>query len=134
MLALDEALGDPESERDEWLRGGMQDDEQLAETLRAARARLYEVDYDDDVLDLCSRLADAFNAAGHRGDYVVALAARARGGAHRSVANRAHTRGERCADGAPASACGRCREGGQADWTAEDDAVLHDLLAPTSSV
>ena len=126
-------LGDPESERDEWLRGGMQDDEQLAETLRAARARLYEVDYDDDVLDLCSRLADAFNAAGHRGDYVVALAARAeaaRTGASRiertHVANVARMALQhRRAGGA---------EGGQADWTAEDDAVLHDLLAPTSSV
>jgi magnesium chelatase subunit I len=77
VLALDEALGNPNSTSARWLREGEELDRRRAQELQAARARLYEVAVGESIAKLCADLADGFDAAGHRGDYVLALTARA---------------------------------------------------------
>jgi len=78
VLAFDDALARQDAgEQAELLRKGRLEDEQRASELRAARSRLHTVRVPDPAAELCVRIADRFRAVGHRGDYVMALAARA---------------------------------------------------------
>lgn len=56
--------------------GRAKDDERKA-TLLAAKNNLYQVVVPPSIASYCVRIAKAFQAEGHRGDYVMALAARA---------------------------------------------------------
>ena len=74
VLMLDQALAQSTSD---FLERGREDDRALKQRLYAARDRLYDVAVSPDVASLCAALAARFQAAGHRGDIVMALAARA---------------------------------------------------------
>lgn len=76
VLRFDDVRRDPESS--DWLRAGLAQDESRRDALLQARDRLYDVVIPDAVISACANIADHFQAAGHRGDYVMALAARAR--------------------------------------------------------
>jgi magnesium chelatase subunit I len=124
VIRFDEAR---HSNDDLWLRAAREEDVRRAKALRAARDRLYEVDVEP-VVDVCANIAERFEASGHRGDYVMAFAARARAAVSgndaagvddvRVVARMAlaHRR--------PAGA-----HGGTADWTGEDESRLQEALS-----
>jgi magnesium chelatase subunit I len=102
-------------------------DQEHARALDEARARLYDVKLDDAILGLCADLAGRFSAAGHRGDYVMALAARAaaaRAGAqavtpsHVVEVARMALQHRRMAT----------VEGGQLDWAPADDELVAEVI------
>jgi magnesium chelatase subunit I len=74
VIRFDEARHNGDA--DGWLRAAVEKDAGHAEALQAARKRLYEVDVEP-VAGVCAQVAESFGASGHRGDYVMALAARA---------------------------------------------------------
>jgi magnesium chelatase subunit I len=74
VLALDEAQS---SSASDFLQNGLALDESLRGRLHAAQERLYDVRLDHTSAALCADVAAAFQVAGHRGDVVTALAARA---------------------------------------------------------
>jgi magnesium chelatase subunit I len=74
VLMLDEALAQPTSD---FLERGREEDRALKQRLDAARDRLYDVAFSPDVASLCAAVSARFQSAGHRGDIVMALAARA---------------------------------------------------------
>lgn len=124
VIRFDEARQRPD---DAWLREAVEADARRREELEAARGRVRDVDVSA-VTELCADVAERFESTGHRGDYVMALAARANAalverdsaGAEdvRAVAAMAlvHRR--------PAGA-----QAGAAEWTADDDALLEKVLA-----
>ena len=129
VLDFDDALSQPDvGEEAEFLRKGRRQDRERADELRAARSRLHSVEVPEAAADLCARLADRFQAAGHRGDYIMALAARAQaalGGFSRVTAAQValvarmalqHRRSSRA-------------DGGQMLWTEGDDAVVAEIVA-----
>jgi magnesium chelatase subunit I len=74
VLMLDEALARPASD---FLERGREDDQVLKRRLDAARGRLYDVGFRREAAALCAAVAERFRSAGHRGEIVMALAARA---------------------------------------------------------
>lgn len=74
ILKMDEASVQPVSD---FLERGRAADKQLKLRLDSARDHFYEVKFDYQMATLCAEIAAAFQAAGHRGDVVTALAARA---------------------------------------------------------
>jgi magnesium chelatase subunit I len=61
----------------EWLRRGAELDREHRERVTAARVRVRDIRMSEDVASLCARIAVEFEAAGHRGEIVMAQAARA---------------------------------------------------------
>jgi magnesium chelatase subunit I len=74
VLMLDEALAQPTSDFLERMR---KEDRALKQRLDAARNHLYDVKVAPDIASLCAAVAARFQSAGHRGEIVMALAARA---------------------------------------------------------
>jgi magnesium chelatase subunit I len=129
VLAVDEAQAQGSSGHAvEFLRHAEQQNERRANELRVARNRLYEVEIPQTIAALCARLAARFQAAGHRGDYVMALAARASAaleGAPRVTVDHVQTV-------APMALQHRrpaTLDGGQTEWTKADEAVVIEVLA-----
>jgi magnesium chelatase subunit I len=125
VLLLDEAIAQPASD---FLARGRQADRALKRRLDAARKRLYHVKVSSDVAALCAALAARFQSAGHRGDIVMALAARALAAyeeadqvypshvarvARLALQHRRHETGRR----------------GPGYWAAEDDTAVHEIIA-----
>lgn len=129
VLAFDDALSQPHAgEESEFLQQGRRMDEQRASELRAARSRLHLVEVPDAAAELCARLADQFQAAGHRGDYVMALAARA----YAALEGLTSVTSEQVAAVAPMALQHRrpsSADGGQMLWTEGDDAVIAKILS-----
>lgn len=128
VLNFDDALsqagvqGEPE-----FLQKGRRADEQRAHELRTARARLRHVEVPEIVARLCARLAERFQAAGHRGDYVMALAARA----HAALEGLTRVNPTHVAAVAPMALQHRrpsSADAGQMMWTAADDALVAEVL------
>ena len=124
VLMLDEALARPTSG---FLERGLEEDRTLKQRLDAARDRLYDVEVRPHVASLCAEVAAQFQSAGHRGDIVMALAARALAAyegkelvepvhvvrvARLALQHRRHETGKR----------------GPGYWTDEDDSTLHKLV------
>jgi magnesium chelatase subunit I len=129
VLALDEAEAQASSDRAvEFLRHAEWQDEQRANELRAAHNRLYNVEVPEPITALCARLAARFQAAGHRGEFVMALAARANAaleGAPRVTVD--HVKGV-----VPMALQHRrpaTLDGGQTEWTEADEAAVMEVLA-----
>ncbi|WP_329084996.1 MULTISPECIES: AAA family ATPase [unclassified Streptosporangium] len=74
VLRFEEEITKPASS---WLEQGAARDREIRKRLEQARARVGEVRTPDEILGLCSRIAARFEVAGHRGEKVMALAARA---------------------------------------------------------
>jgi magnesium chelatase subunit I len=128
VLDFDTALAQHSEEKPhEFIANGRSADAKLKTKLEAAKAKLYGVVVPDEVTQQCIRLAEAFEAVGHRGDYVMALAARALAacsGAKKVTLD--HVR-----QVAPLALAHRRprREG----WTAEDDQQLKALFEPAEA-
>jgi magnesium chelatase subunit I len=99
---------------------------------RASKA-VYEVEVPPAVVDTCARLAEVFQAEGHRGDYVMALAARA----HAALKGDRRVTHEHLGKVAPLALQHRRAQAAQGQrelWTTEDKALLQRELAnPTES-
>lgn len=109
------------------LADGRAGDAELRAELEAARARLYDVAVSKDIARLCADVAAAFQAAGHRGDVVLALAARALAAREGAVGvGPAHV-----ADAAPMALRHRrgdsAQEGGTG-WGQEEESRLAQLV------
>ena len=127
VLRFDAAFRDPDSS--EWLKAGRAEDELRCQVLLAARERLYDIEIPDDVLVACARIAEHFDVAGHRGDYVMALAARAR--AALDGENEVRVRGEHLAEVAALALAHRTPQGahgGAVAWTDQQRSELAALL------
>lgn len=128
VLAFDDALSRPDAdEESEFLQKGRLEDKQRASELRAARARLHLVEVPDAAAELCARIADRFQATGHRGDYVMALGARALA----ALEGLTSVTSAQVAAVAPMTLQHRRPSGadsGQMLWTESDDAVVTEIL------
>lgn len=78
VLGFDELVASDGKSTADSLCGSYEKDREHRDSLDRARARLYDVAVPDHVVEACVTLASAFGAEGHRADYVMALAARAR--------------------------------------------------------
>jgi magnesium chelatase subunit I len=78
VLALDEALFEMRrGGASPFIEDGLAADRRLREKIEQARGRFYEVELPADIARKCVALAESVQTEGHRGDYVLALAARA---------------------------------------------------------
>jgi magnesium chelatase subunit I len=128
VLRMDEARFSGASE---WLNAGRAADRKRRQWLQDARSHLYRVDVEP-VLTMCADIAANFQAAGHRGDAVMVLAARALGALEGvSVVTSAHVRTI-----ARLALQHRRPNAGfdwRSDWTADDDGRLDSLIAAHSA-
>jgi magnesium chelatase subunit I len=123
VLRFDEAR---HRSHDDWLQEAITADDRHREKLVAARDRLYDVDVAP-IAQLCADIAERFEAAGHRGDYVMALAARAR--AALAGARAAHADDvRRVAPMALAHRRAASEHDASATWTDEQDDQLEAFL------
>ncbi len=128
VLDFDDALSQQGKEITEFLKNGRLQDKQRADELRAARSGLHSVEIPAAIAELCARLAEEFQAAGHRGDYVMALAARAQA----ALEGLTKVTPKQIAAVAAMALQHRRQSGadaGQMLWTAADDAVVAEILA-----
>jgi magnesium chelatase subunit I len=78
VLAFDQAISDLEKTgNSDWLIQAKQQDEKKRKQLIQAKKRFDSVEVSPEILDLCINLSNSFQAEGNRGDYVLAIAARA---------------------------------------------------------
>jgi magnesium chelatase subunit I len=110
-----------------WILSAQTEDEQRRQQLADAQERLYDVQIPLAIANQCVALCVAFDATGHRGDYVMALAARALAALEGATAVTSDhvARVVRLAlqHRRPSGT-----RGGQGDWTPEDDAKLRHVL------
>jgi magnesium chelatase subunit I len=126
VLRFDEDVAEPGGSG--WITEGQRQDRELRQRLLDARATLFDVAVPEQAVDLAVTVAAALRAVGHRGEVVMLQAARAWAalqgdgsvtpGHLRAVAPFALRHRK------PESA-----QGGSAEWSAEDDALLDDLLS-----
>jgi magnesium chelatase subunit I len=78
VLAFEKALDDVEkSSQSEWLEQGRAEDSQHCDRLHRAREIFSSVELSPEMRHLCVQLCEKFEVEGNRGDYVLAIAARA---------------------------------------------------------
>lgn len=78
VLAFDQAIADSEQTRpSEWLDQARRQDQEKFETLQQAKEKFNSVEVSQEILGLCIKLSGEFRAEGNRGDYVLAMAAKA---------------------------------------------------------
>jgi magnesium chelatase subunit I len=107
---------------------GRDEDEATRARLLAARAALFDVDVPEAAVDRAVATATALRAVGHRGEVVMIQAARARAALLGDPAVRpAHLRA--VARFALRHRKPESAQGGAAEWSAEDEAILDDLLS-----
>ncbi len=123
VLEMDEARF---SSGSDFLVKARDEDVEHRRELEAARRRLYEVAVNAAVAQLCVEVAREFQAQGHRGDIVVALAARALA----ALEGAAGVGPSQVIAVAPMALRHRrmASPGGGNDWTDEDDGRLQDLV------
>lgn len=125
VLALDEARA---TGNRNWLDEAQAEDAEHGKRLRQARSLVYDLHFAQDVATACARVAAEFDAAGHRADYVMALAARALAALDNAQeVTPSHVR--RVAKLSLQHRRGDIAPGGRTEWTAEDDARIDTILA-----
>jgi magnesium chelatase subunit I len=110
-----------------FLELGRKQDKAHGKKLNAARNRFYQIDLSEEIAGECVKLAGEFNVEGHRGDYVMALAARAMA----ALEGEKEVNSDHLRKVAPLALQHRRREflqSGQWIWTPEDDDRLAKLL------
>lgn len=128
VLNFDAALAQHSEEKPhEFIANGRSADAIKKAKLEAAKARLYNVVVPDEVAQKCVELAQEFKVVGHRGDYVMALAARALA-AHDDAKTVTLEHVRKVAPMAFAH-----RRSRQEEWTAEDDKQLATLFEQTEA-
>jgi len=130
ILDFDDARADTQG-ASEFLSEGRLQDERLAKKLRVARGNLQSVAVPKSIALLCAQLAERFQAAGHRGDYVMALAARA----HAALDGVRAVKPKHV--GAVAQLALQHRrmpsaEGGLMTWTSSDDEAVAEAIADST--
>jgi magnesium chelatase subunit I len=125
MLAFDEARATPEPTR--WLKQMRSEDERRREELFAARDGLGDVHLPKAMLDRCADLGARLSLAGHRGEHVMALAARAAASIEGAKAVRVkHLRA--VAEMSLRHRTGAARDGESPGWNTEQAAVVERVL------
>ncbi|MFB9830999.1 AAA family ATPase [Actinoallomurus acaciae] len=128
VLRFDEERARPTSE---WLDRGAALDGERRDRIREARDAVADVRLGDDAVTLCARIAAEFQVAGHRGEIVMAQAARATAALER----RTEPTPEDVRAVTPLAIMHRRREavyGEGIAWTDEDAATLDKVLAEDS--
>ncbi|MEV6007774.1 AAA family ATPase [Streptomyces sp. NPDC051976] len=113
---------------DGWIAEGQALDRASRERLEHARERLFEVEVPEDVMARCIRIAAELKAVGHRGDVVLARAARAMA-ALRGAARVEPTHVREIAAMALQHRRPESAFGSSAEWSESDLAVLDDALS-----
>lgn len=79
VLAFDQAVSAlGQAGTSDWLDRARQQDQEKFERLKQAKEKLDSVEVSPEILGLCIKLSGEFQAEGNRGDYVLAMAAKAR--------------------------------------------------------
>ena len=109
-----------------WLRRALEADRVRGDELRDARKRLPKVRVPPAIKEDCAKLAEALQLAGHRGEYVTALAARALA----SLEGERAVRREHVMAVAPMALTHRTpvAVGGHAEWSADHEAALRSVM------
>ncbi len=122
VLAFDEALAQENSAEHSFIKEGLENDAVLKGQLHKARDGLYSIEVPTPIAQSCVSLAKEFRAVGHRGDYVMALAARAL--AEREAKNKVEpTHVQRVA-----ALALQHRRPGQPQWAEADDEKVAEIL------
>jgi|SRR5215467_461170 len=124
VLRFDEEASRSDSR---WIKNGLENDLRLRNRLEYARERVHKVVISRRVAKLCADLAAQFNAVGHRGEVVTALAARALAARDGSDEVKVQHVGKV----APMALQHRRHDaahGGPAEWTEDDSALLDRIL------
>lgn len=125
VLAFDEAVH--RGDNAEFMKRADEEEKVARDNLKKARERFYSVTVSEAVVRQCIDLAAEFQAEGHRGDYVMALAARA----HAALRGSSAITKDDVKAVAPLALPHRRPEfshGGQANWSKEDDDHVAQLL------
>jgi magnesium chelatase subunit I len=110
-----------------WLRSRLSEDARRCEVLLAARERFETVDVPAPVRQLCARLGEGLELAGHRGEYVTVIAARALAAIDGvPEASRDHVLA--AAPMALAHRTQQALDGGNVRWTEDQQARLEDIV------
>ena len=128
VLDFDRSQAEGRGAADEAARAHAAADAETRDALEAARRRLHAVEVPVPVQEACVRLADAFQAEGHRADYVMALAARARA----AIADRRETTVDDVREVVPMALRHRrpeVQQAGRDVWRPDDPARVNDVLA-----
>jgi len=112
-----------------WLKKSNTLDIQYRKRLLKAKDAFFDIPFSPQCLDLCIAVVGAFQAEGHRGDYVIALAARAL--AAREGAT--HITSEHIQLVAPLALRHRRQGGNDQPWTSADDLLLESTLKNAQS-
>lgn len=128
VLEFDIALAEYEKgELHEFIVNGRAEDAKTKTELETAKARVHTVQVPDEVSQHCVAIAEKFEAVGHRGDYMMALAARALAASEGADATSlAHL--QRVAPFILAH-----RRPRREEWTEEDDKQLQSLFEQVES-
>jgi magnesium chelatase subunit I len=112
----------------EWLLERLREDGICRERLERARAAVTTLPFAPGVASLCADIADAFGAAGHRGDYVSAMAARAKA----AIDDAAKVEPKHVFQVAPLALVHRrhsaFQTSGKPAWTVDDSRRLRELV------
>ena len=111
-----------------FLEAGRAQDAQYREIIERARHNLYTIAVSENIVDVCVKLAKAFNTEGHRSDYVMALAARA----YAALNNEACVTYEHVKKAGPMALQHRRPEATQGDrelWSIGDEQRMVELLS-----
>ncbi|MFM9458322.1 AAA family ATPase [Streptomyces europaeiscabiei] len=125
VLRFEEERGKPESE---WLLDGVAADRANRDRIEAARSAAHEVALGAEAAELCARIAIAFGVAGHRGEIVMAQAARAVA----ALASRGEVSTGDVASVAPYALMHRRPEAAYGDaigWEIKDEELLDQVVA-----
>jgi magnesium chelatase subunit I len=128
VLRFDEARRT--QRRRTWLERGLRADAAKRERLERARNRFDDTRVPREIARRCALVADEFDIAGHRGEYVTALAAQADAALHGLTTVRV----KHVADVAPMALVHRTQavvQGGAAIWSGHDNAKLEAVLYDT---
>lgn len=133
VLAFDHAMSDNEdAANSEFMKQAKTEDQKTRDKLNQARYNFYKVKVPDAVLQKCVQLASEFQAEGHRGDYVMALAAQAHA-AIRDVKAVTLDDVKKVVSLTLPHRRPEFAQGGQYSWTSEDDDKVASILSGAES-
>jgi magnesium chelatase subunit I len=122
VLKFEESLTNPESD---WWKSAQKQNRDRLQKLNAARERFERVAISDKILRLCVKICDGFKTQGNRGDYILALAARACA----AIDNESAITQDSLRKIAPLALQHRIQGIGQDGWGDAENSKLQDLLA-----
>jgi magnesium chelatase subunit I len=122
VLKFEETFADPNSK---WWKSALNDNRAELEKLQAAKKRFDRVKISDETLCLCVKVCSKFETQGNRGDYILALAARA----HAALDNKLEVRTDDLKAIAPLVLQHRCKEIDRDGWSEKDAQKLEEALA-----